>query len=168
MDSVENLIKSPSFAAVLFGLVIGGMILAFSYNWAEQKKQAQLTEIKEIGVKIEATRPPANDPQTDWQRTMAELSQKQKFFWGRRIIQYASLLPPQVQLKSIAVLDEAFESNGMIYSRQLDLRLTELGNYTLSCIDNKLLKENLGPWQIRKLVRTAPEDVNFTLRAAIQ
>jgi hypothetical protein len=168
MESLVRYIKHPSFAALLLGLVIGGMILAVSYNWAEQKKQSQLAKIKEIELKIEATRPPANDPQTDWQRAMTELAQKQKFFWGRQIIQYASLLPPQIQLKSIAVLDDAFESTGTIYSRSLDLRLTGLGNYTLNCIDNKLLKENLGPWQIRKLVRTTPEDVNFTLHAAIQ
>lgn len=168
MESLENYIKHPSFAATLFGLIIGGMILLFSYNLAEQKKQTQLVEIKDIEAKIEATRPPANDPQTDWQRTMSELSQKQKFFWGRRIIQFTSLLPMEFQLASLAVLDDAFEANGRISSRANQLRLTELGDYTLQCLDNKLLKKNLGPWEIKKLARSTPEDVDFTLRAAIQ
>lgn len=168
MESLVAYLKHPSFATTILGLVASGLLLFFGYNWAEQKKTSQLKQITNIQAQIEAIRPPANDPQTDWQRTMTELSQKQKFFWGRRLIQFVSLLPDRSQLLSMAIQDEAFESQGLLYSRDNELRLKELGDANISYLNDVLLKENLGPWKLTSLSRITPEDVNFTLRAAIQ
>jgi hypothetical protein len=168
MESLANYIKHPSFVTTILGLIVSGLILSFGYNWAEQKKSEQQVQIKDLQAKIEATRPPANDPQNDWQRTMTELSQKQKFFWGRRLIQFVSLLPDRSQLLSMAIQDEAFESRGLLYSLDNELRLNELGDANISYLNDTLLKENLGPWKFVSLSRVTPEDVDFTLRAAIQ
>lgn len=168
MGSLVNYVKHPSFVTTILGLIVSGLILFFGYNWAEQKKGAQQVQIKDIQAKIEATRPPANDPQTDWQRTMTELSQKQKFFWGRRLIQFVSLLPDRSQLLTMAIQDDAFESRGLLLSSESELRLNDLGDANISYLNDMLLKENLGPWQLVKLSRLTPDDVDFTLRAAIQ
>jgi hypothetical protein len=168
MGSLAEYVKHPSFVTTILGLIVSGLILSFSYNWAEQKKSAQQVQIMDIQAKIEATRPPANDPQTDWQRTMTDLSQKQKFFWGRRLIQFVSLLPDRSQLLMMTIQDDAFESRGLLLSSESELRLNDLGDANISYLNDALLKENLGPWQFVKLSRITPDDVDFTLRAAIQ
>jgi hypothetical protein len=168
MESFTKYLKHPSFATTLFGLIVSGLILSFVYDWAEEKKIAQQAQIKDLQAKIEAIRPPANDPQTDWQRVMTDLSQKQKFFWGRRLIHFVSLLPDRSQLLTMMIRDDAFESRGLLYSLDRELRLNELGDANISYLNDALLKENLGPWKFVTLSRITPEDVDFTLRAAIQ
>jgi hypothetical protein len=168
MESLANYIKHPSFVTTILALIVSGLILSFGYNWAEQKKSEQQVQIKDIQAKIEATRPPANDPQTDWQRTIVELSQKQKFFWGRRLIQFVSLLPDRSQLLTMAIQDDAFESRGLLLSSESELRLNDLGDANINYLNDALLKENLGPWKLVSLSRVTPDDVDFTLRAAIQ
>ena len=161
-------LKSPGFLSLLIGLLVGGAILFFSFTWAETTKDEQEAKISQIKKTIEATRPPANNPETDWQKSMKKLEADQNFFWGRRIIRYANLLPTQCQLTSIHANTETFESGGIIFSKPLDLRLSKLGDYVLDCLDDPLLKKNQGPFYIINLQRTTPVDVRFTLTASIQ
>jgi len=168
MDYNFDFLRSPGFLSLLIGLLVGSGILFYAFTWAETTKDDQLAEIAQLKKTIEATRPPADNPQTDWQRTMKELEAEQKFFWGRRIIRYANLLPRQCQLLSIHASTETFESGGLIFSKPLDLRLSKLGDYVLDCLKDPLLNKNQGPFYIINLQRATPVDVRFTLTASIQ
>ena len=161
-------LRSPGFLSLLIGLLAGGAILFYAFTWAETTKDTQLAEIDQLKKTIEATRPPADNPQTDWQKSMKELEAEQKFFWGRRIVRYANLLPLQCQLLSINATANTFESGGMLFSKPLDLRLAKLGDYVLDCLDDPLLNQNQGPFYIINLQRVTPVDVQFTLTATIQ
>lgn len=163
-----DFLKSPGFVSLLVGLLVAGAILFFSFTWAETTKDDQLAEITRLQQTIEETRPPADNPETAWQKNMKLLALEQKYFWGRRIIRYANLLPSQCQLTSIHANTESFESNGIIFSKPLDLRLSKLGNYVLNCLDDPILNKDQGPFYIINLQRTTPVDVHFALTAAMQ
>lgn len=168
MDYNFDFLRSPGFLSLLIGLLVGGCILFYAFTWAETTKDEQLAKITQIQKTIEATRPPEDNPQTDWQKSMKELEAEQKFFWGRRIIRYANLLPRQCQLLSIHAGIDTFESGGIIFSKPLDLRLAKLGDYVLDCLNDPLLNKNQGPFYIINLQRATPVDVHFTLTASIQ
>jgi hypothetical protein len=163
-----DFLRSPGFLSLLIGLLVGGAILFFAFTWAETTKDDQLAKISKIEKTIEATRPPADNPETAWQKTMKQLERDQKYFWGRRIIRYANLLPSQCQLTSIHANTESFQSHGIIFSKPLDLRLSKLGKYVLSCLDDPILTKNQGPFYIINLERTTPVDVRFALTASMQ
>jgi len=160
--------KNRALLSLLGGLVLSAAILFFAFTWAETRKDQQQAEISSLQKTIEETRPPTDNPETDWQRTMRKLATEQYFFWGRRIIRYAALLPGQCRLSSIHADTASFSSTGLISSSPQNLRLSELGNYVSSCLDDPILKKGQGPFYIIKLQRETPTDVGFTLTAAIR
>ena len=168
MSQHSDFFKNPALHSLLVGLVLSAAILFFAFTWAETRKDQQQAEISSLQKTIEETRPPADNPETDWQRTMRTLAAEQYFFWGRRIIRYAALLPEQCRLTSIHADATNFSSTGLISSSPLNLRISELGDYVVSCLNDPILKKGQGPFYIIKLQRETPTDVGFTLTATIR
>lgn len=171
--TLYEFIESHEAKGLLIGVALAIFVLGGEYYWFKSVHEHQSARISYLTAEIERLRPPANKPGTDWQAIMTRLSEKQKIYWGRRLLILASHMPKEAWLTSLEFVsssgrktqkDPGFYITGQIYAPSEDVNLNKIGDYILRCLNDAHLTADMSSWQINDINRISPSVVQFEIK----
>lgn len=171
--TLYEFIESEEAKGLLIGVAMALFVLGVEYYSLKSVHDHQSARISHLTEEIERLRPPANKPGIDWQAIMTGLGEKQKIYWGRRLLLLAAHMPKEAWLTSLefvsssgqkAQRDPGLYITGQIYAPSEDVNLNKIGDYILMCLNDANLTAGMSSWRINDINRVSPSVVQFEIK----